>query len=58
MGVMTYQDLVKRYGQNMAFDLLLTIEKMAKIRDHVSIVDEETRLKRALDVLDQAEMAA
>lgn len=58
MGVMTYQNLVQRYGQNMAFDLLLTIEKMAKIRDHIAVTDEEARLKRALDILDRDEAAA
>ena len=58
MGVMTYQDLVQRYGQDMAFDLLLTIEKMAKIRDGLAVIDEEERLKRALEALDRLDAAA
>ncbi len=57
MGAMTYQDLVRRYGPDMAFDLLLTIEKMAKIHDHLAMMDEEDRLKRALDALDRADAA-
>ncbi len=58
MGVMTYRDLVQRYGQDMAFDLLITIEKMAKIRDNISVIGEEERLKRALDALDRVDSAA
>ncbi|MEJ0061880.1 MAG: hypothetical protein WDO70_01400 [Alphaproteobacteria bacterium] len=57
MAVMTYKNLVDRYGQDMAFDLLITIEKMAKIRDSITL-DEEERLQRALAVLDKAELAA
>lgn len=57
MGTMTYQDLVQRYGPDMAFDLLLTIEKMAKIRDQLTVIDEEARLKRALDALDRVDAA-
>ncbi|MGB4100563.1 MAG: hypothetical protein WBK91_01450 [Alphaproteobacteria bacterium] len=57
MSTMTYQDLVRRYGPEMAFDLLLTIEKTAKVRDTIATMDEENRLKRALDALDRTDAA-
>ena len=55
---LTYNDLVTRYGQDRAFDLLLTIEKMAKVRDNIVAMDEEARLQRALAELDKANVAA
>lgn len=54
----TYQDLVRRYGQPMAFDLLLSVEKLAKIRDDISAADEETRFQKALNALDNIDFAA
>lgn len=53
----TYADLVKRYGPNMAYDLLLTIEKVARIRDQIdATVPEETRLQRAMAKIDGGEV--
>lgn len=54
----TYQDLVKRYGNTQAFDLLLTIERLAKIRAAIDHVDEDQRLKKALDALNTVDFAA
>lgn len=50
---LTYQDLTNRYGTDMAFDLLLIIEKMAKIKASMDDADEEARLFRALHALDK-----
>ncbi len=55
----TYHDLVDRYGKDMAFDLLVTIEKMAQIKHDIAADgDEDTRLQHALDVLAQMDATA
>ncbi len=51
-GALTYRDLVIRYGKHTAFDLLLTIEKAAKITHNITYTDEETRLLRAFEAID------
>ena len=50
---LTYNDLVTKYGEATAFDLLMTIEKLAKVRDNIIEMDEEARLQRALAQLDK-----
>ncbi len=57
MDQLTYNDLVRRFGSNQAFDLLLTIEKLARIKDYITHMDEETRLKRALEALNNVNLA-
>ncbi|MBI1207278.1 MAG: hypothetical protein GC191_08315 [Azospirillum sp.] len=61
-GLMTYADLAARYGEPQAFDLLLTIERLAHVRDtignNILPLDEEARLRRALAALNQTDMAA
>jgi hypothetical protein len=54
----TYQDLVARYGNTQAFDLLLTVERLAKIRYDICVSDEETRFQKALAVLGEINFAA
>jgi hypothetical protein len=47
----TYQELVERYGEIAAYNLLLTIEKASDIPSYLIATDEETRLQRAFDVM-------
>lgn len=54
----SYTDMVNRYGNAAAFDLLLSVEKLAKIEDGLALADEETRFQRALEVLSQTNVAA
>jgi hypothetical protein len=53
----TYGDMVARHGTAMAYDLLLTIETIAKIKDEINLADEETRFQRALTVIEQINFA-
>jgi hypothetical protein len=54
----TYADLVKRYGESRAFDLLLTVERLAKIKGNIVHLDEEARLQKAFEALNQTDCAA
>lgn len=48
----TYQDLVTRFGNLMAFDLLITIEKLARLYGNGNYyMDEDARLQKALSTL-------
>jgi len=55
MSTLTYEELVSRFGQVGAYDLLLKIEQQAKtkLQDSSIHLDEETRLQKALDVIDE-----
>ncbi len=57
---LTYKDLEVRYGNKMAYDLLLTIEKLAKARDAIdhAEMNNELRLRFALDRLSGIDFAA
>jgi hypothetical protein len=57
MMLISYDDLVKRHGTAMAYDLLLTVERLAKIQDEIHLADEETRFHRALEVLNETDFA-
>lgn len=43
-----YDDLVCRYGREMAFDILLTVEKLAEIQGNLETIDEPARFDRAI----------
>jgi hypothetical protein len=53
----TYHDMVRRYGSAQAFGLLLTVEKLAKIKHDTHSADEETRFQRALAALENINFA-
>ncbi|MBI1273934.1 MAG: hypothetical protein GC131_07605 [Alphaproteobacteria bacterium] len=52
---MTYAEMAKKFGKLMAIDILMTIEKMARVQmDEVRVVmTEEQRLTTALAALDR-----
>jgi len=54
----TYSSLINRYGEHMAYDMLITFEKTAKIKQEHLYLDEESRLQRALAALDNQTIAA
>lgn len=50
---LTYQQLVERYGTQMAYGILLSVEQSARLVSRTdTYMDEETRLRRALQYLD------
>lgn len=49
MREVTYRDLVNRYGEETAYDMLLSLEKSANIENGSIYQDNEGRLKRIID---------
>jgi hypothetical protein len=54
----TYHDLVERYGNTAAYDLLLSFEKLAKINSEIISLEEEERFQKALEALNAVNFAA
>jgi hypothetical protein len=55
---LTYKDLVARYGNAQAYGLLLTFEKLAKIKHDIMHSDEDIRFQKALEELSKDECVA
>jgi hypothetical protein len=55
---LTYGDLVKRYGADMAFDILLAAEKLTTIKADICCADEDARWQHALAALDETPKVA
>ncbi len=55
-----YEDLVARYGEHQAFDILVTIEKLAKIQDEMAkaLSTHDDRLQRAMGRLEEINFSA
>jgi hypothetical protein len=53
----TYQDLVVRHGNLRAFYLLLTLERLAQIKNDIVNMDEDVRFQRALEALNHIDFA-
>lgn len=52
---MHYTDLVQRYGADGAYDMLLIIEKLARLQSGMdATMGEDERLQQALDRLNQS----
>ncbi len=58
MDRITYHELVERYGNIMAYDLLLSFEKLAKINSEIISMEEEERFQKALEALNSINFAA
>lgn len=54
----TYQDMVVRHGNLSAYYLLLTLERLAQIRNDILNMDEDVRFRAALEALDDIDFAA
>jgi phage gp36-like protein len=52
----TYDDLVSRYGQDNALQILKTIERLAEINNELEFMDRESRLQNALDALNDTSL--
>ena len=54
---LTYKDLVATYGLDSAQHVLKSIELLAEIKNDLETLDDETRLKAALDALNDINFA-
>ncbi len=54
----TYSELLDRYGNELAYDLLITVEKSANIKSQDIHMYETSRLQRALEALNEPSIAA
>lgn len=52
-GAVTYSELAARFGEDTAFQLMRTIEKLGTIKDNIVHMNQNTRFQRALDALNE-----
>lgn len=59
MTLITYKDLVLRFGDHNARALLRTVERVAQLQGEIVIpLDQEQRFRRALEALNTINFAA
>ncbi len=55
-GVITYTELVEKFGKDSAVGLLLCVERIARIKNDIIQFDRNARWSAALETLNEIDM--
>ncbi len=58
MEYVTYKDIVALHGSRPAFNMLLTLERLARIGDEMASIDLDARFDKALHALSDTDFAS